>query len=323
MFCKQCGSELKEGAAFCTNCGAKQTAEAPAAAPVQREADLDKTVGVFGDFSGANANAPDGAPADQPQYDPNAAAVQQYQKGFRQQAVGSPSNGKVGFGRAVALIFENYANFTGRASKSEYWWGFLLFFAINMVGALSTLPMMAVLLWLAFVVPNLSLNIRRLHDIGKAWYWILMGLIPFAGFIILIVYYCKDSDGDNQWGPATPNPDRKAYTNGAAAPRTVTDNDIVTMAQNHEPLILDTPEAKALLDAAINRLIPTYTGAEDLATAMLQCNPQNIKDNVAAADSDTLLVAFKALGYYIGLGADQNVLGLVQQNVLSVLKTRY
>ena len=77
-----------------------------------------------------------------------------------------------------------------------------------------------------------------------------------------------------------------------------------------------------MMDAAINIIVPTYTGAEDLATAMMQCNPQDIKDRVAATDTDTLLVIFKAIGYYIGIGADQSILGLVQQYVLSTLKTR-
>lgn len=236
MFCKQCGSKLKDGAVFCTNCGAKQMVEAPAAASVQQESDLDKTVGVFGDFPGVYTTAPTveqqtpavsqpqtqqptyippvqqtytppvkQAPIAQPSYNPNpvVATAPQYQTGYNQsQVIGSPSNGKVGFGQAIKLLFKNCVNFTGRASKSEYWWGFLFLFVVNTIGLILsiTITPLGGLVSLAFLLPNLSLNIRRLHDIGKAWYWLLMGLIPIAGFIILIVYYCKDSDGDNQWG---------------------------------------------------------------------------------------------------------------------------
>ena len=383
MFCKQCGSELKDGAVFCTNCGAKQTLETPQTAPVGQDSDLDKTVGVFGDFPGTDATnstveqstptAPQPqpqqptytppvqqtyappvqqAPVVQPSYNPNPAVATSTK--YQSQAIGSPSNGKVGFGEAVKLVFKNYANFTGRASKSEYWWGFLFLFAVGIVGYIlsATVPPLGGLITLGFFLPNLSLNIRRLHDIGKAWYWLLMGLIPLAGFIILIVYYCKDSDGDNQWGPglasvhqpasygavqnATNAFSQPAYTPAqptstpvnstapvAPAQKIITDNDIVDMAQNHEPVNLHTPEAKSMMDAAINKIIPTYTGTEDLASAMMQCNPQDIKDKIAASDTDTLLVIFKAIGYYIGIGADQNVLGLVQQNVLSTLKTRF
>ena len=108
--------------------------------------------------------------------------------------------GKVGFVEAIKLLFKNYANFTGRATRSEFWWAFLFLCIVNLVA--SYIPVVGGLISLALFIPNLSLNIRRLHDIGKSWAWILMGLIPFAGFIILIVYYCKESDGDNQWGAA-------------------------------------------------------------------------------------------------------------------------
>ena len=110
------------------------------------------------------------------------------------------SGGSVGFGEAIKLLFQNYANFTGRSTKSEYWWAFLFLWIVNFATAF--IPILGTIVSLALLIPNLSLNIRRLHDIGKAWTWILMGLIPVAGFIILIVYYCKDSDVDNQWGRA-------------------------------------------------------------------------------------------------------------------------
>lgn len=102
----------------------------------------------------------------------------------------NPSN-SVSFGKAIQLFFENYVNFTGRASKSEYWWGFLFTFLMSFT----------IIGGIACYIGMLSLTIRRLHDIGKSWPWIFMGLIPYAGFIILIVYYCKNSVGDNQWGP--------------------------------------------------------------------------------------------------------------------------
>ncbi len=99
----------------------------------------------------------------------------------------------VGFGQACRLFFKNYFDFKGRATRSEFWWAFLFCMLINLtyIGALVT------------IIGTLSLWVRRLHDIGKSWVWLLMGLIPYAGAIILIVYACKDSDGSNQWGPAT------------------------------------------------------------------------------------------------------------------------
>lgn len=105
----------------------------------------------------------------------------------------------VTFGEAIKLFFTNYVNFTGRASKSEYWWAFLFQFIVGIVAGF--IPVLGSLVSLALIIPNLSVSVRRLHDTGKAWYYWLLGLIPLAGFIIMIVLYCKDSDGDNQWGP--------------------------------------------------------------------------------------------------------------------------
>ena len=357
MFCKQCGNELKDGAMFCTNCGANQGAAAAPAQPVEQ--DLEKTVGVFDAMPGVQqaqpvAEAPvqpvvedpvqpvveaPAQPVQQPVQQPvYQAPVQQpaqptYQAAVQQQNAYNPNagaahNGKVGFGEAIKLFFKNYANFSGRASKSEYWWAFLFNCLASFV--LGLIPYVGAVISLGLIIPGLSLNIRRLHDSGKAWYYLLMGLIPFAGFIILIVYFCADSDGDNEWGPG---PNAPVYgsgqfvntpvSNAAPAQRVVTDNDIYAMAQNHEPVNLSDPNAKGMLDAALSRIVPTYTGMEDLAGAMMLCDPQTIKANIAATDTDSLIVIFKALGYYIGQGGDANVLGMVQQNVLATLKTRF
>ena len=55
---------------------------------------------------------------------------------------------------------------------------------------------------LAVLLPSLAVLVRRLHDIGKKWTWMLMSLIPVVGWIIVIVYCCRDSQpGDNQFGP--------------------------------------------------------------------------------------------------------------------------
>ncbi len=107
--------------------------------------------------------------------------------------------GSVSFGMAIKLFFIKYVDFTGRASRSEYWWAFLFSFLVSMVCA--WIPVLGKVVMMGLMIPGLSIGIRRLHDIGKSWAWIFMGLIPLAGFIILIVYYCTDSDGDNLWGP--------------------------------------------------------------------------------------------------------------------------
>jgi len=329
MFCNQCGTQLADGTQFCSNCGAKQDVAA-----VQE--DLDKTVGVF-------QNVPVAQPVQQPVYQaPAQPAPQQpvFKPAPQQPVYQAPikpapqqpnpaaggHNGKVSFGEAIKLFFTNYVNFTGRASKSEFWWAFLFTVLVSLVT--SWIPVVGQLVMLGVFLPTLSIAIRRLHDIGKPWPYYLMGLIPFAGFIIMIVYYCKDSVGDNQWGPGpvangyAPQYTAPVYT-APAAPKVITDNTIIAMAQQREPVNVNTPEAKRTMDAALARIVPNYTGMENLAGAMMLCDPQTIKQNISATDTETLFVIYKALGYYMAQGGDANVLGMVQQNVMATLKTRF
>jgi uncharacterized membrane protein YhaH (DUF805 family) len=55
---------------------------------------------------------------------------------------------------------------------------------------------------LALLLPNPAVGARRLHDTSRSGWWLLIGLIPIVGWIILIVFYIQDSHGDNQYGPS-------------------------------------------------------------------------------------------------------------------------
>ena len=138
----------------------------------------------------------------------------------------------------------------------------------------------------------------------------------------------RDSDGDNQWGRAPTGVG--SYGNAtsssvsiATAPRVMSDNDIFVIVQNHEPFDLDSPKAKKYLDGALSKILPAYTGTENLADIMEQSDPEEISYNLAVTDTDSLVVIVKALGYYIGEGIDENILGALQREVVSVLKTRF
>lgn len=119
------------------------------------------------------------------------------------------------------VVFENYANFEGRARRSEYWYftlvsvlmmivpfallmlsdsfgdgeGLLFYLGIGIIG----------LMVLGLFLPIIAVAVRRLHDIGKSGWWYVIGLIPFVstiGRLILLVFYCTDSQaGTNKWGP--------------------------------------------------------------------------------------------------------------------------
>lgn len=101
----------------------------------------------------------------------------------------------------------NYFNFEGRASRSEYWW-FALFQCVLswliqiIVGTGTVGTTILCIIGLALFMPGLGLSVRRLHDINKSGWWVLLGFIPIVGWIIYIVWTCKPSDvTSNQYGP--------------------------------------------------------------------------------------------------------------------------
>lgn len=110
-------------------------------------------------------------------------------------------------------VLKQYADFSGRARRTEYWM-FVLFnliFAViamvldNVLGLTTgDLPYGAIYLLyvLAMLIPGLAVGIRRLHDVGKSGWMILLSLIPLIGAIWLLVLMVTDSNpGDNQYGP--------------------------------------------------------------------------------------------------------------------------
>jgi len=113
------------------------------------------------------------------------------------------------FGEAVKrAITVNYCNFSGRASRSEYWWfalfGLIVSFALGIVfGWNGTLQkIVSGIINLAFLLPSLGLIVRRLHDIGKSGWWFFISFIPLIGIILLIVWLIKGSvPVPNEYGP--------------------------------------------------------------------------------------------------------------------------
>lgn len=105
----------------------------------------------------------------------------------------------MGFFKAIGSGFGNYTNFSGRARRSEFWWWTLFAF---LMGILTVIPILGWLIALAMLLPNLAMQVRRLHDTGHSGWWWFIGLIPIIGFIVLLIFYVTDSKpGPNQWGP--------------------------------------------------------------------------------------------------------------------------
>ena len=116
----------------------------------------------------------------------------------------------MGFGQAIAAGFGNYFNFSGRASRSEYWYLMLFLLIIGFVTAILDIILFAaenigplnILFSLATIVPSLSVSVRRLHDIGRSGWWLLLALIPIVGWIIMIYWACQPTmSQQNQYGP--------------------------------------------------------------------------------------------------------------------------
>ncbi|MGB5871917.1 MAG: DUF805 domain-containing protein [Albidovulum sp.] len=96
----------------------------------------------------------------------------------------------MGFGEAVLSVFSKYATFSGRASRSVFWY-FMLFYllAVIFLGILGAGTASA-LLPLVLFLPTLAVQVRRLHDIGRSGWWALIQLIPLVGTIVMIVFMC-------------------------------------------------------------------------------------------------------------------------------------
>jgi len=128
---------------------------------------------------------------------------------------------------AIASGFSNYVNFSGRATRSEYWY-WVLFIALvqiatliidlainaRMAAGISDLASViaavaagfygvaAAIFGLATIIPSFAVTIRRLHDLDRTGWWIFLPLIPIVGGIVLLIWYCsKGTEGPNRFGP--------------------------------------------------------------------------------------------------------------------------
>jgi uncharacterized membrane protein YhaH (DUF805 family) len=101
--------------------------------------------------------------------------------------------------------FRRYADFTGRATRQQYWMYVLIYVVISVVlsiidAAIGTM-VLAAIFSVVMLVPSISIATRRLHDTGRTGWWQLIGFIPFLGIIILLVFLVQDSHGENKYGP--------------------------------------------------------------------------------------------------------------------------
>ena len=109
------------------------------------------------------------------------------------------------FGEAIRSCYSNYANFSGRASRSEYWFFTLYHFLLVLV-CMMGFPFglgysLLSLSLLANFLPAISVLVRRLHDTNRSGWWYWIALVPVVGPILLLVWLCtRGTAGDNGYG---------------------------------------------------------------------------------------------------------------------------
>ncbi len=115
--------------------------------------------------------------------------------------------------KSYLLAMKNYVNFDGRATRSQFWLYILMYFVLLSLAifldALFNLPItnrgygiLEAVFLLGHMLPNLSIQVRRLRDIDKSGWWVLLWLVPVAGWITLIVFNCLPSKAEgNRFSP--------------------------------------------------------------------------------------------------------------------------
>ena len=119
---------------------------------------------------------------------------------------------------SVKTCLAKYADFSGRATRSEYWWFYLAFIFFYIAGLVlscilssisETLGMIGfgivALGALGFILPSLAAGVRRLHDVDKSGWFLLLGLIPIVGLVLLYFFVIPGTPGDNRFGAPPAN----------------------------------------------------------------------------------------------------------------------
>lgn len=130
-------------------------------------------------------------------------------------------------------IKNHYFDFDGRATRQQFWMFVLIYILIAIVLAITEAmvgleEILTSIYSLALLLPYLGLAVRRLHDVNRSGWWILIGFIPIIGFIVLLIWYVKEGDsGANQYGPnplAAEGVETSAPSDGTADTSTMASN---------------------------------------------------------------------------------------------------
>jgi uncharacterized membrane protein YhaH (DUF805 family) len=108
------------------------------------------------------------------------------------------------FGDAIRDGFSKYATFTGRSSRSAYWWWFLFALLVSVAASIldgiTGTVVFGVIVALALLIPGLAVLVRRYHDAGHSGWWVLLWIIPIVGAVVWLIFTLTDSKPPNEWG---------------------------------------------------------------------------------------------------------------------------
>ncbi|HEX4007774.1 MAG TPA: DUF805 domain-containing protein [Acidobacteriaceae bacterium] len=110
------------------------------------------------------------------------------------------------------MVWQKYAQFDGRSRRKEYWMFALVNLIIGVALSFCFLAARGSILAIAFgivcflyglaaLIPSLAVSVRRLHDIGRSGWWLLIDFIPFGCFVLLIFFVLDGTPGPNEYGP--------------------------------------------------------------------------------------------------------------------------
>ncbi|MDP2134851.1 MAG: DUF805 domain-containing protein [Sulfuritalea sp.] len=102
------------------------------------------------------------------------------------------------FGESIKTCFSKYAEFNGRASRSEFWWWFLFTFLATAAAEIVSENLSA-LFSLAVLLPSLAVGARRLHDTDRSAWFLLLWFLPIIGWIILLVWAVQAAKEPNRF----------------------------------------------------------------------------------------------------------------------------
>lgn len=91
------------------------------------------------------------------------------------------------FQESIKVCFQKYADFSGRASRPEFWWFFLSLFLVSLVLNVVS-PTISMIFSLATLLPSLAVGARRLHETNRSGWWQLLWLVPVVGWIVIIIF---------------------------------------------------------------------------------------------------------------------------------------